>query len=248
MDGSSGVLEFLATKEGGKSPENLPNPGGLRYGPKDDFSVDCAETPQIPATFWRVRGKRAFDLAFSAAFLGTVGIWLIPIIGAAIKLDSPGPVFFRQRRTGLNGQTFTCLKFRTMRHSPGEGFKQAKQNDHRVTRVGRFLRKTNLDEIPQFINVLLGDMSVVGPRPHVPELDAKFSSYVPGYAQRHLIKPGVTGLAQVSGCRGETRSVREMRNRVRFDCFYLRNAAFGLDMRIVFWTVSTMLGGDDRAY
>lgn len=249
MDGSSSPVNMRSLKVRHEGAAQFHPELARRGVATQQSSEPCAsDAPDMPETFWVRRGKRGFDIAFSLTFMATVGWWLIPSIGLAIKLDSRGPVFFRQRRTGLNGETFWCLKFRTMRHAPNAGFRQAQLNDDRVTRVGKLLRKTNLDELPQFINVLRGDMSVVGPRPHVPELDAKFSSHVPGYAARHAIKPGVTGLAQVSGCRGETRSVREMRNRVRFDCFYLRNAGPALDVRIIARTVMTMLGGDDRAY
>lgn len=193
-------------------------------------------------------GKRLFDLVFAATFLLLIGIWLLPLIGLIIKINSPGPAFFRQRRVGLGGAEFTCLKFRTMSHRPGAEFKQVERNDPRVTRVGAVLRRTNLDEIPQFINVLLGDMSVVGPRPHVPELDEAFSGSVPSYSCRNLVRPGVTGLAQISGCRGETRSVREMNHRVRFDVFYVRTLAFDVDFLIILKTILKVVLGDEKAF
>ena len=198
--------------------------------------------------FYSRYGKRVFDIVFSTAFLLLVGFWLIPLIGLIIKMDSSGPAFFRQRRVGLAGAEFTCLKFRTMSHQPGAGFKQTERNDPRVTRVGAFLRRTNLDELPQFINVLLGQMSVVGPRPHVPELDEAFASSVPSYSCRNLVRPGVTGLAQISGCRGETRSVREMNHRIRFDVFYIRSLSFAVDLQLIVKTVLSVLKGDDRAF
>ena len=135
-----------------------------------------------------------------------------------------------------------------MIHDPNAVFLQTQKNDPRVTRVGNFLRKTNLDEIPQFLNVLVGSMSVVGPRPHVQELDEAFFERVPSYASRNLVRPGVTGLAQVSGFRGETRSVREMSHRVRFDIFYCRNISFAMDVKLVFLTLARVLHGDDKAY
>lgn len=192
--------------------------------------------------------KQMFDTAFSLAVLIVLAIPVFAVLAIAIKLDTPGPVFFRQKRVGQNGRLFSCYKFRTMTHEPERTFAQAQQNDPRVTRVGKFLRKTNLDELPQFINVLRGEMSVVGPRPHVPELDKLFHAYVPGYFQRTAVKPGVTGLAQVSGCRGETRSVREMTHRVRFDIFYVRNINLLLDLEIIFLTVYQAVRGDKRAY
>jgi len=206
--------------------------------------------PPFPAgiSFYRGFGKRSFDIVFSLAFLVFVGSWLFPLAALAIRADSRGPVLFRQRRVGLGGVQFTCLKFRTMTHRPDAGFEQARKDDCRITRVGRFLRRTNLDEIPQFINVLAGSMSVIGPRPHVPELDDMFKDFVPAYAQRNMVKPGLSGLAQVSGCRGETRNVREMNHRIRFDVFYIRNVGFAMDLKLIVLTVLRVLQGDSRAY
>ncbi|MDP3858295.1 MAG: sugar transferase [Stagnimonas sp.] len=198
--------------------------------------------------FYTRLGKRLFDIAFSAAFLLIAGFWLLPLLALVIRIDSRGPALFRQRRVGQGGVVFTCLKFRTMTHSPEAEFCQVRRNDPRVTRVGSILRRTNLDELPQFLNVLIGQMSIVGPRPHVPELDEAFSGSVPSYACRNLVKPGITGLAQISGCRGETRSVREMNHRVRFDVFYIRSVSLGMDVGIVIKTALSVLRGDDRAF
>jgi lipopolysaccharide/colanic/teichoic acid biosynthesis glycosyltransferase len=193
-------------------------------------------------------GKRLFDIVFSLIFLCCGGLFILAFIAMLIKLDSPGPAFFSQKRIGYCGKIFICRKFRTMRHDPMAKFAQASRNDPRITRVGRFLRKTNLDELPQFLNVLGGSMSVVGPRPHVPELDEAFVDRVPGYKYRTLTRPGVTGLAQISGCRGETRSVREMNHRVRFDVFYIRSTSFFLDVSIIFRTIKKIFVGDDNAF
>jgi len=211
------------------------------------FQIPSNNIPRVRRFYSRF-GKRFFDFVFAATFLALIGVWLLPLIGLIVRINSPGPAFFRQRRVGLGGVEFTCLKFRTMSHRPGAEFKQTERNDPRVTRVGGILRKTNLDELPQFINVLLGDMSVVGPRPHVPELDEAFSGSVPSYACRNLVRPGVTGLAQISGCRGETRSVREMNHRVRFDVFYVRSLSFRMDVNIIFGTIVSVLRGDERAF
>jgi len=213
------------------------------YGASNESSVRSG----LGDLYQRV-GKRAFDVVFSTAFMVLMASWLFPLIALFIRLDSKGPVFFRQRRVGLNGEIFECLKFRTMRHDPEGKFMQAQKDDPRITRVGAFLRKTNLDEVPQFINVMRGDMSVVGPRPHVPDLDHKFCDVVPGYLARNAVKPGVTGLAQVSGCRGETRSVREMTHRIRFDIFYTRNVSLFIDLKIIVLTVVRVLQGDKNAY
>lgn len=211
------------------------------YGASNESSTSRGD-------LYKNSGKRVFDIAFSAAFLVLIASWLFPLIALLIRVDSKGPILFRQRRVGLNGEIFECLKFRTMRHDPEGKFVQAQKDDPRITRVGAFLRKTNLDEVPQFINVMRGEMSVVGPRPHVPDLDHKFCDVVPGYLARNAVKPGVTGLAQVSGCRGETRSVREMTHRIRFDIFYTRNVSLFIDLKIIVLTVMRVLQGDRKAY
>lgn len=223
----------------------MPEPG--RNATRGGASIETQDWSATHARYARF-GKRAFDLAFASLFMLLLGFWLLPLIGLLIKLDSRGPVFFRQFRLGANGVQFRCFKFRTMTHDPKAGFVQAQKNDPRVTRVGRILRKTNLDELPQFLNVLMGEMSVVGPRPHVPELDELFAECVPGYSMRTSVLPGVTGLAQVSGCRGETRSIRKMTHRVRFDLFYARNMSLRMDIKIVFLTVWRALSGDEYAY
>jgi len=192
--------------------------------------------------------KRSFDILFSSLVLVLIFSWLVPLIGLIIKIDSPGPVFFLQKRSGRNGKRFVCYKFRTMKYRKEAGFQQATRNDPRVTRVGKFLRKSNLDELPQFINVFLGNMTVVGPRPHPIPLDDKFKTLIEKYMVRHFVKPGVTGLAQVKGYRGETKDVRQMINRVRMDVFYIENWSFLLDLKIIFLTVFSMLRGDKNAF
>ncbi|CAA9298296.1 MAG: Glycosyltransferase [uncultured Cytophagales bacterium] len=192
--------------------------------------------------------KRSFDVLFSMLVIVFVYPWLLPIIALLIKLDSRGPVFFWQERSGRNNQNFWCLKFRSMYVDDGSKFKQATRDDNRITRVGRILRKTNLDEMPQFFNVLLGHMSVVGPRPHPIKLDENFRTIIDRYDERNLVKPGVTGLAQVKGYRGETAHPQLMKNRVRVDLFYIENWTFILDLKIIFLTVSSMMRGDRNAF
>ncbi|RYG01375.1 MAG: hypothetical protein EOO02_12905, partial [Chitinophagaceae bacterium] len=159
--------------------------------------------------------------------------WLIPVIAIMIKLESKGPVFFAQPRVGRGGKTFRCLKFRTMIINEVANHHQATANDVRITRIGSFLRISNLDEFPQFINVLLGDMSIVGPRPHMHADCSRFASMVSGYKFRNLVKPGITGLAQVKGYRGPTTNFSSVFHRYQFDAFYVRNANLGLDLRII---------------
>ncbi|KVK89305.1 undecaprenyl-phosphate glucose phosphotransferase [Burkholderia cepacia] len=182
--------------------------------------------------------KAVFDRAFAAVVL-IVLMPLLLVVAVAIKLTSPGPVLFTQRRRGADGQTFDIYKFRTMRthvEQPGT-VAQATRNDPRVTKVGAFLRRTSLDELPQFINVLFGDMSVVGPRPHAVEHDAHYRTLVDGYIHRYRIKPGITGWAQVNGLRGATERLESMQSRVEYDLYYLRNWSFTLDLRIIGATV-----------
>ncbi len=177
-----------------------------------------------------------------------VGSWLFPAIAVAVRLESRGPLVFRQKRVGRDGVIFECLKFRTMHHEPSAPFMQASPTDPRVTRVGRFLRRHNLDEMPQFVNVLRGEMSVVGPRPHVPELDDYFQERLPDYNRRTAVVPGITGLAQIRGYRGETRTLRQMMQRVRLDVFYVRRCSFILDFSTIVATVSRSVKGDSNAY
>lgn len=191
--------------------------------------------------------KRAFDLAFASLFFLLIGWWLLPLVAVLVRLGSPGPAFFVQLRAGRGGRPFRCYKFRTMRTHNGP-FAQATPGDSRVTPIGRLLRKTNLDELPQFWNVLLGDMSVVGPRPHPLELDAQYAPYLEQYKVRNVVKPGVTGLAQTRGHRGATPDVRTMQHRVRMDVFYVANWSLRLDLQIILQTVLLALRGDKQAY
>ncbi|HTH61127.1 MAG TPA: undecaprenyl-phosphate glucose phosphotransferase [Paraburkholderia sp.] len=205
--------------------------------------VDLIGVPAInlaasPITDLRVLPKLVFDRLFAAAVLLALSPLLIAI-ALAVKLSSPGPVFFKQRRKGLDGNEFEIYKFRSMKvHAETAGqITQARRNDPRITRVGAFLRRTSLDELPQFINVLKGEMSVVGPRPHAIQHDEIYKDLVRGYMQRYRIKPGITGWAQVNGFRGETDRVEKMRDRVRFDLHYMQNWSFALDLKIVAMTM-----------
>lgn len=174
--------------------------------------------------------------------------WLIPIIALLIKLESKGPTFFKQLRTGKNGRAFYCLKFRSMAINADADTKQASRNDCRVTRIGAFLRKTSLDELPQFINVLKGEMSVVGPRPHMLQHTEDFSKAIKYYMDRHLIMPGITGLAQVSGYRGEVNELDALTKRVNADIYYLQNGSFMLDLKIVLLTVVQLFKYNKNVY
>ncbi|WP_460979738.1 sugar transferase [Spirosoma knui] len=193
---------------------------------------------------YRNIGKRLFDISFALVITLFVLPWLIPLVGLLIRIGSPGPIFYIQKRTGYRGSSFHCLKFRTMVHDPRAKFRQATQNDNRVTPIGRFLRRTNLDEMPQFLNVLIGDMSVVGPRPHAIQHSAQFWNVMPDYRKRYRVKPGITGLAQVRGCRGETSDLMKMQHRVKYDRFYNRKKNLILDLWICWLTIKSMVKGN----
>lgn len=192
--------------------------------------------------------KRIFDLTFSILFGILVLSWLIPIIGLLIKLDSKGPVFFIQKRHGIRNTLFGCYKFRTMVVNNEADSKQATKNDPRITRIGKFLRKSSLDEVPQFINVIIGDMSLIGPRPHPIKLNEQFAAKITNIMSRHYVKPGITGLAQCMGYRGETQELMDMENRIRMDRYYIENWTFWLDVKIVFLTVVSLLRGSEKAF
>lgn len=186
--------------------------------------------------------KRVFDILFSFLFITLVLSWLLPVISLLVVFDSKGPVFFVQRRLGRNGKPFLCLKFRTMIVNDEADEKQAADNDYRITKIGRFLRKTNIDEFPQFFNVFIGDMSIIGPRPHMLSDCTRFSFVIPAYKFRTLVRPGMTGLAQVKGHHGPTIDYESIFTRYHWDAEYIRNASFRLDLQIVSLTFLQSLG------
>lgn len=192
--------------------------------------------------------KRLFDIVFSLLVLVLVFPIVLLVSAIIIKPQSPGPIFFRQKRTGLDGKEFYCLKFRSMHVNDDADKVQATQNDPRKFSYGNFMRKTNIDELPQFINVLMGDMSVVGPRPHMLKHTDEYSTIINRYMVRHLAKPGITGLAQVSGFRGETQKLSQMEDRVRKDIEYIENWSFLLDLKIIIKTVTNVFHGEKNAY
>ncbi|MDM8176762.1 undecaprenyl-phosphate glucose phosphotransferase [Olivibacter sp. 47] len=192
--------------------------------------------------------KRIFDIVFSLLAIVFVLSWLYPIIGLIIKIQSPGPILFKQKRDGRNNQTFYCYKFRSMKVNNESDTRQATKNDDRITPIGRFIRRTSLDELPQFFNVLFGDMSVVGPRPHPLSLTKQYREIIDQYMVRHFLKSGITGWAQVNGFRGETKDPELMRKRVEYDVWYLENWSIWLDVRIILQTVINMIKGEENAY
>lgn len=213
----------------------------------DDIPVVSLRTE--PLEFYPNRLiKRCFDLIASTLFLVTLFPILLIVVGIAIKLSSKGSIFFTQKRTGEKGKEFTCIKFRSMDQNKDADEKQAVKGDERITAIGAFLRKTNLDETPQFLNVFIGDMSIVGPRPHMLRHTDEYSAIIDKYMLRHLSKPGITGVAQISGYRGETKDIREMEKRVARDVWYLENWTFWLDIKVIFQTAWLMITGDEKAY
>jgi putative colanic acid biosynthesis UDP-glucose lipid carrier transferase len=192
--------------------------------------------------------KRLFDIIFSFIFLIMIFPILYVIFGILIKLSSPGPIIFKQARTGIYGKNFNCYKFRSMKVNEIADEKQAEKDDPRTTWIGQFLRRSNLDEIPQFYNVLKGDMSVVGPRPHMLKHTELYSTIIDKYMVRHLVKPGITGWAQVNGYRGETKNIEQMESRVKYDVWYLENWTFLLDLKIIIVTIINMFKGEKNAY
>ncbi|MBB1150976.1 exopolysaccharide biosynthesis polyprenyl glycosylphosphotransferase [Myroides sp. NP-2] len=192
--------------------------------------------------------KRLFDLVFSTLVIVFILSWLVPLVAFLIKRESKGPVFFKQKRTGLNDEEFWCYKFRSMHLNADRDREQATRNDQRITKIGTFLRKTSLDEFPQFINVFLGNMSIVGPRPHMVVHTKMYSKRVNRFMLRHLVKPGITGMAQTHGYRGEIENDRDIINRFKYDLFYLENWSIFLDLKIIYLTVYNVFKGEEKAY
>jgi len=192
--------------------------------------------------------KRVFDLVFSIMVILLILSWLYPLLAILIKKQSKGPVLFKQMRTGKKNEPFWCYKFRSMYVNVGDESQQAKKEDARVTPIGKFLRRTSLDEMPQFFNVLMGNMSVVGPRPHMIKHTTDYNGHINNFMVRHFVKPGITGLAQVSGLRGETKKVSDMKRRVTTDIEYVQRWSLITDIKICFLTVIVTLKGDKNAF
>lgn len=205
----------------------------------------------LPSKFLNIsqqKMKRGFDFVTSVIVFITVFSWLFPLIGLIIKLDSKGPVLFRQLRHGKDNIPFYCYKFRSMHQNGEADTKQATKNDARITRVGKYLRSSSLDELPQFINVLLGDMSIVGPRPHTIPMNVKFSEEIDNFMYRHAVKPGITGLAQAKGFRGETKNFYDIYSRCKLDIFYIDNWSPILDVKIMIWTFASLILEESDVY
>jgi putative colanic acid biosynthesis UDP-glucose lipid carrier transferase len=206
----------------------------LRSEPLEDFGVQTK--------------KRFFDIVFSLTVTVLLLSWLVPIIAILIKLDSKGPVFFLQDRSGKNNEPFKCIKFRSLAVNKESDSKQVTKGDTRITKLGRFLRKSSIDELPQFFNVLKGDMSVVGPRPHMLKHTEEYSSIIMKYMIRHYQKPGVTGYAQVNGFRGEIKTEEQLIKRIEYDVWYIENWSIWLDLKIIIKTVVVTIKGQENAF
>jgi len=192
--------------------------------------------------------KRLFDIVFSSFIIIGLLSWLTPLLAIIIKLESKGPVFFIQKRNGLNYKEFNCYKFRSMYINDNADTDLASKNDVRITNVGKFIRKTSIDELPQFFNVFLGEMSVVGPRPHMVSVANLYAAKVDKFMVRHFVKPGITGLAQTKGFRGKVETDEDIINRVKYDIFYMENWSILLDIQIIVKTIYNVLRGDDKAF
>lgn len=192
--------------------------------------------------------KRVFDIVFSSLVIIFLLSWLTPLIAILIKLESKGPVFFKQSRNGFNYKEFDCYKFRSMTPNKDAHLYQATRGDQRVTKIGKVIRKTSIDELPQFFNVLLGDMSVVGPRPHMVSHTYMYAKKIDKFMVRHFVKPGITGLAQISGFRGEVESDKDIIGRVKYDIFYVENWSLLLDLKIIIKTFANTIIGEEKAY
>lgn len=193
--------------------------------------------------------KRCFDIVFSLLVIVFILSWLIPVLYILIKLESPGPLIYSHRRNGINYKEFVCYKFRSMKHDAHSDH-EVKKKDDRVTRIGSFMRRTSIDELPQFFNVLFGDMSVVGPRPHMLKYTKDYAKKIDKYnfVFRHSVQPGITGMAQVSGYRGEVENDDDIINRIKYDIFYIENWSLLLDVKIIFETIINVIKGEDKAY
>ncbi|MEB2778486.1 sugar transferase [Algoriphagus sp. D3-2-R+10] len=192
--------------------------------------------------------KRFIDLFCSIGLMIVIGWWLFPIVAILIKLDSPGPILYTQKRGGIDNSVFNCYKFRSMTIDKRDDLKPATRNDPRVTKIGRMLRRTSIDELPQVFNVIYGNMSLVGPRPLILSQNEKNAKKIEGYKNRHLVKPGITGLAQAKGYRGETELPHSIYFRYKLDMYYIKNWSVVFDLKLIWMTAVTIFSGDENAY
>ncbi|MBC8051955.1 MAG: undecaprenyl-phosphate glucose phosphotransferase [Sphingobacteriaceae bacterium] len=232
-------LKFVPDLSGGQAAFRIEHMGG--------FPVLCARKEPLEDIQNRFK-KRFLDVAISLSVMVFIFSWLYPILAIIIKWQSNGPVLFKQLRSGRDNKPFYCYKFRSMCLNADSNSKQATRNDDRITPIGKFMRKTSLDEFPQFINVLLGDMSVIGPRPHMLSHTEQYRALIDKYMVRQFLKPGISGWAQVNGYRGETKETAAMEKRVEHDIWYMENWSSMLDVRVLFMTVINAIKGEENAY
>ena len=192
--------------------------------------------------------KRIFDILFSSFVIVCIMSWLMPLFAILIKLESKGPIFFKQKRHGLDYEEFDCYKFRSMYVNDNADVEEATKNDPRITKIGAFIRRTSIDEMPQFFNVFIGNMSVVGPRPHMLNFTEKYANKVNKFNVRHFIKPGITGMAQTHGYRGEIEKDSDIVNRIKYDIYYIENWSLLLDIKIIYLTIKNAIKGEKKAY
>jgi putative colanic acid biosynthesis UDP-glucose lipid carrier transferase len=246
------ILEFIDFADDQvKTLKLIPDSNDLYSKMKLDYYgfVPVLSVRELPFDKPSVKlAKRVFDIVFSLFVIIFFLSWITPILYFLIKRESKGPLFFKQIREGIKGDTFMCYKYRSMGVNRIADKIQATKGDVRVTKIGKIIRKTSIDELPQFFNVLFGDMSVVGPRPHMLSQSEIFKKIVNKYMVRHFVKPGITGLAQVKGYRGEIETDKDIKNRVKYDIFYIENWSFFLDMKIIYQTVKNAIKGEDKAY
>lgn len=212
-----------------------------------DYPVLFLRNEPLESLFNRMT-KRLFDIFFSLIIIVFIFSWLFPIIAFLVKLESRGPVLFKQQRSGRDNYPFWCYKFRSMRLNDLSDSKAATRGDSRVTKLGAFMRKTSIDELPQFLNVLLGNMSIVGPRPHMLIHTNQYGNLINQYMVRHFVKPGITGWAQVSGYRGEIQTINDIEGRIEKDVWYIENWSFTLDLQIILLTIYNIFRGEEKAY
>lgn len=230
-------------------PVEMSRQHGRRFEVQDLAGLSVLSPPSMPlALSYNRTMKRAFDITVSVAVIPAIVLPLMAVVAVIQRINSPGPLFFRQNRVGENGKIFEILKFRTMRVDNDDEARQASAEDGRIYRGGRWLRRLSVDEFPQFFNVLLGDMSVVGPRPHMLEHEREFERFHELYGSRRYVKPGVTGLAQVEGYRGEVKGAKDVRGRARYDLFYVKHWCLGLDFRLAMQTVLHLIKPPAKAY
>jgi len=242
----SGVLEDNYIPTGYIPSSSLELKQSLEINYLDSFPILIHKKYPLDYLFNQLI-KRTFDIVFTLITFAVLLWWLIPLLSILVFFSQGRPIFYAQKRNGLNGKEFDCLKFRTMRPDKSNDKKPTERDDPRVTKLGRILRKTSLDELPQFFNVLKGDMSIVGPRPHMVSENESYSEIIKKYSLRHYVKPGITGLAQIRGYRGAIDSEKDMELRVRTDIYYVRNWSFLLDLLIIYKTVRLVLVGDENA-